>query len=452
MKTSRIVILLFLFISYAIAFAVDPKQDKGGSPNDSSQQQASTPQDPFADTVPRIVQTTCNQASVKKDALNIDSTGVWRLTSQINWTNSVSPIDAAKPIPTINADTVYVISLTEWQAAAGKYSLISSGWYVYTSDGTNLILANETNSADKPVLPYGSKNVALLAMQVITSTAGGTFDDIVTKNPFYTTFGVSVTKVNAENWSNLGAVFGAFFGVGKGLAATTATPVCIEEASDISIQNLPSDLNVTVTLTPGSAAGAPGKPGDASDPVVCVQSSQACTVAHTFNDAGKEWWDINLGLTIPGIRETTFSLDEKSSTVTSSISRHTDVYGFFSIYWPISYWRPKDSNWPHLDVGIPFSGQPLHRPFFGAAEKIPGLEKLLSMPVSVYGGAIRLIEQRTSLTVGSTTDATTFAGALNKKSVSWRGVVGLEFQVSSLLSKIGSFGGGGGGGKNKAGQ
>jgi hypothetical protein len=151
---------------------------------------------------------------------------------------------------------------------------------------------------------------------------------------------------------------------------------------------------------------------------------------------GKEWWDVNVGIALPGITEPKFGFNDKAGTVATSTTRHTDIFGFISLYPFSSKWK-KNSYAPHVDVGIPFTGQPLHRPFFGAAEKIPLTEKLLKIPGFFYAGACRLIETVPgSLAVGAKTDAATFAGDLRHHIV-WKGMYGVEFPVGSLLSKIG---------------
>ena len=435
-KLLRRIVLLFLLLSVPPAFAQSDGTSKPAASSTPAPPTPAGPGEPFGDVVPQTSTFDCKTAVIKKDYLTRGSNRAFKLASSFDW----SSFWLSGALPTLDTNASYVVNLTEWQAKESKYTLVSSGWYVYKNDGNTLTQANETNSAGKPLLPYGSKQVVVLSIQTINAdelTSRLELDQFIAKNPLSLTFGISLSKVDAENWSNLGVVLGAIFSLkGVKIAASTGIPVCVETAS-VAIEKLPSDLNVTVTLTPGKTPGPPGNPGKGTDPVVCFQSDKGCTLAHTFNAAGKERWDINLGVTLPGVRESTFSLDNKTNLVTKSVTRHTDVYGFVSFY-PAYCIARKNSFWPHVELGIPFTGQPLHRPFGGAAEKIPWSEKIFKVPAFFYGGVVRLIEETTPLAVGSKPDATTFTAVLDKKHVVWKGMYGIEFPVGSLLSKIGS--------------
>jgi hypothetical protein len=203
------------------------------------------------------------------------------------------------------------------------------------------------------------------------------------------------------------------------------------------IKDLPVDVTVSFSMTPGQSPEAPTPPKSSSAPDICFQSKKGCTISRTFGDEGKYWWDVNLGITLPGIREAKFSFDSKANNVAKSVTRHTDIYAFGSLY-PLAYWWRRGSYAPHFDVGIPLTGQPLHRPFFGAAERIPGSKKLLKTPGFFYAGVVRLIEGTpNTLHPGQATDAKTFAADFNPGHVVWKMMYGVEFSVGSLISKVG---------------
>jgi hypothetical protein len=177
----------------------------------------------------------------------------------------------------------------------------------------------------------------------------------------------------------------------------------------------------------GSAGAAlPPKPGDTQ------KKDSGSSISRTFSVLDKEYWDINLGLNIPSVNQPSFMLS-KDNVVQRSISKKVSPYAFVSIY-PFAAFSPKDGNWPHLNLGLPVAGQPLHRPFGGVAEKIPWVDRYTGIPISVFGGTVALKESISTLPIGPTTTPTQFA--LRSHWV-WKGMFGLEFPVSALISKIG---------------
>jgi hypothetical protein len=174
-----------------------------------------------------------------------------------------------------------------------------------------------------------------------------------------------------------------------------------------------------------AAAAPPSKAGDA-------QKKDSGSISRTFSILDKEYWDINLGLNIPSVNQPSFTLS-KDNVVQRSISKKFSPYAFLSIY-PFASISPKDGDWPHFNFGLPVAGQPLHRPFGGVAEKIPWLDRYTGIPISVFGGVVALKESISTLPIGPTSTPAQFA--LRSHWV-WKGMFGLEFPVSSLISKIG---------------
>lgn len=141
---------------------------------------------------------------------------------------------------------------------------------------------------------------------------------------------------------------------------------------------------------------------------------------------------MNLGLNLPSVDTPIFTLS-KDNKVQESISKKVSPYAFVSLY-PFAAVSPKDGAWPHINLGLPVAGQPLHRPFAGVAEKIPWLDRYTGIPISVFAGAVALKESISTLPLGLTTTPDQFV--LRSHWV-WKGMFGLEFPVSSLISKIG---------------
>jgi hypothetical protein len=140
---------------------------------------------------------------------------------------------------------------------------------------------------------------------------------------------------------------------------------------------LPYDLAVTVSLNPLKTAGSSAKSpcAQSSQGTKGGQSSQqACSASKTVTNYDPEYWDVSLGLAIPGPVEMTYKSPTTggSTTVTPSKLTHTDAYAFGDFY--IFQWLSKSpaafSNLPHFNLGIPITSQVFHRPYVGMAENL----------------------------------------------------------------------------------
>jgi len=396
--------------------------------------------------------------------------------------------------------TAYVIHVTVWKKnpveGGDPLVLDSSNWYAYRRtqvSGTAGLKQwyTSTSTGDLPLV-YGAKAVELIGIQrVVVEKA-----DDATK--LQIAYEVTPSQGTPENQANIARVFSGFFGLQSGTAKGGNTDLapskddknaCAERFSIQGTSFLPYDLSVKFSYTvqksdpkntarknddvpplehpeaasagpkvndsgligyqAGTAAeaatqeapptaGAPqaggpppgGKPANKAD-----AAGNGNTVNRTIHVLDKEWWDLSLSLSIPGVREPKVSLN-KDNLVTPSVTRHVDMYGFVSLY-PFAAKRPKNSFAPHFDVGLPFSGQPLHRWFAGASEKIPLIEKTVGIPVNVFAGTVFLRESLSTLAAGTKApDAATFTNSLQAHWVR-KGMFGLEFPVSALVGKLG---------------
>jgi len=174
-----------------------------------------------------------------------------------------------------------------------------------------------------------------------------------------------------------------------------------------------------------------------TSPVDCTSISKSpCALTYSFHSDKKEWWDISIGVTTPGVREQKFSA---ATPPVSTYQRHTELYAMFDIY-PAAYWVSKDTTSSfgaevaggfHLELGLPASGKPFYMPYFGGAANVTRplqLERLgFPVPLSFFIGVVDLRE--TAYLGGTPPDLV--------PTRKWRRVFGFEVPISSIVSKIG---------------
>jgi hypothetical protein len=167
-------------------------------------------------------------------------------------------------------------------------------------------------------------------------------------------------------------------------------------------------------------------------------------MGRTFTSKEHAYVDISAGIAVPGVRDTSYAFSSTSSTVSSSVTRHTDAYALIDVF-PLGALLPKESRVPHINFGIPVTSQSLHRPYVGLAENLTGwthLQKALSLPIAidVFGGIVFMKTEQLS---GTPTTQAAFNSDL-----SWHWVhkymVGIEVPISSVTSKFGKSSSGSG--------
>jgi hypothetical protein len=179
------------------------------------------------------------------------------------------------------------------------------------------------------------------------------------------------------------------------------------------------------------------KPAANNGPVDCtaLDPNKPCTMNHIFQSNDREWWDVSLGITVPGIRQTKYTAP--SGKVVASTTTHTDVYAFFDLGYDL---QNKGLRWPHLNVGIPVAGQPFYRPFVGVGEWLTpllGLEKKkFPLRLGVFAGVVFAKQYSpATLGVGSPATAGDLAADLQSHRVT-KFLVGLDFSVSELIGRV----------------
>jgi hypothetical protein len=158
-----------------------------------------------------------------------------------------------------------------------------------------------------------------------------------------------------------------------------------------------------------------------------------CSFKRTLRSQNKEYWDIGLSVPIPGVKETTYTLSNGAAK--SSLTRHVEVYAFLDLY-PFARWLDKRSAAPHFNIGLPVTGQPFYRPFFGAAENLTnwtGLRRRgFPLELTVFAGVVYMrIQVPTRVTSAGTTSTVLTTTRTVKP------MYGVELSVTDLLSKLG---------------
>lgn len=187
------------------------------------------------------------------------------------------------------------------------------------------------------------------------------------------------------------------------------------------------------TNPPTNKQGQGNQPSITSptQPVDCtnVSASSPCTFTRNFPVDDKEYWDVSLGLAIPGPKENVFKASSSGGGPASSVTTHTDAYAFADFYLFAHRW-PKVSYAPHLNAGIPITSQSLHRPYAGLAEDIsPWLQRHgFPLDLCIFGGVVFMKQQLYDPIVR------------NQLRIDWahKAMYGVEVPISSIASKLSS--------------
>ncbi len=201
-------------------------------------------------------------------------------------------------------------------------------------------------------------------------------------------------------------------------------------------------MNLPVQPANSPNAGAPSKKDSTkqgqgnqtsitspSQPVDCgnVSSTNPCTFTRNFPVDDKEYWDVSLGLAIPGPKENVFKPTTGGGVPPSSTTTHTDAYAFADFY-PFAYRWTKQSYAPHVNGGIPITSQSLHRPYVGLAEDIsPWLQRHgFPLDLCVFGGVVFMKQQLYDPSVPS------------RLRTDWarKAMYGVEVPISGIASKL----------------
>lgn len=430
--------------------------------------------DPLASTTPKPA--TCTNVPKAVDSsmksMFLDITAKNLLLKDTLKFNDLKLQDPNKGPLVPNRDTAYILHVTSWSdpiASGGTPVMQESVWYVYRcgSGGNCKVTYTPPLNGNTPLL-YNSRSASLISIEAFPFVKKG--DDQPAPVTASLSYGFTVTHQTAANIASVTSALGAILGT-KPKAAGALVPlvgkvgedaraVCVAQypIDSADVTHLPYDIKVTVTDKAAAdkaatdkaaadkaatdrvaadkaviAAMAAGDP-DAVKKAAADQASKtaaakaaaeqaagntASSLTQTFHALDREWWDLGIGMVTIPLRETVVSTANGKSTL-STVNR-VNPYGFFDVF-PFAAFAPKnDPRAPHFQVGVPLSGQPLHRPYAGIGEPLPWIEQYLGFAVDVFGGIDFMRSQ--------------YASTQNPHWVKKR-VIGVELPVGQLLSKI----------------
>jgi hypothetical protein len=336
----------------------------------------------------------------------------------------------------VDVSQAVIFHVTHWSSAGGSPSLVSSNWYAYhhprfkkKADVT--LLRDDLTGSGDPLI-YAASTVLIVGIDRFDNGGSGTI---------MSTYSATVTQGTPENWTGLGDLIKGLSGISaQSLGQSTATHPAYIAAACQTGARLPFSVAITKTSVQSADLGGkntPQSPGPGTATCSGQGNTLPCTTNRTFNSQDREYWDVGIAIATPGLRESKYTFSSSSSSVSSSVTTHTELYGILDLI-PSARWLPKESIVPHFAVGVPVSSQSLYRPFFGISENFTGwthLEKKLSLPVGInFIGGVSYM--KTQQIIGTPTSQTQFTSDLTYHRV-WKGMFGFEFPVSSLMSKLG---------------
>lgn len=345
--------------------------------------------------------------------------------------------------PLVTVDQGYLFHVKHWTAApnAAQNTLVSSAWFGFRRGhferaGSARLLRSSTMASGDPLF-YGTSVMLVVEIDIFdkigTTRSGGAL------NTSYTANIVQGTPQNFQNLSALAQALGGF--ASPGFSGAGAVPSAY---IGVGCENGTKQLPYNVTLNEQIVKNTGDKPPaqSTSGNISCSNASLTpCTGTRTFAVMDREYWDVSLGLAIPGVRETSFSFNTSSSATSHSVTTHTELYAFIDVY-PLAYYQPKESFIPHVNLGVPVTTKSLYRPYFGLSEDITswtGLQKLTQLPTSVDVFAGMVFMKTQQLVGAMPTTQAEFTSQLKYHHV-WKPMFGIEVPVGSLASKIGKSG------------
>ena len=211
-------------------------------------------------------------------------------------------------------------------------------------------------------------------------------------------------------------------------------------SANVSLQPVASNPSSTAQSTAPTEQKA-STPSTSSPGVIsCTGTANGlpCTTTRTFTSTDLEWWDVSVGVTIPGVRQSTYAIT--GASLQKTVTTHTDLYAMLDLY-PFAPLAEKNGWAPHFNVGVPLTSQSLYRPLFGMAEPISGLltcllglkkQAAIPLDLSVFGG---MVWMKTQIVVGNPATSAELASDLVTTRV-WKPAYGIEVSVSSMVGKI----------------
>lgn len=260
-----------------------------------------------------------------------------------------------------------VVHIIEWGTAApeqGKFEAIRERWTLYRYDSS----AWKKQNTQQGTRIYGQRRVHVLAIHL---KARDTWDIDYT---------VGVKKKTATNVAN---VLDLLSIITSGKVAKAVGDVTPEEQDRwggglMCINALPSNIDVQAEVVVRAVDG--------------TALQQPKLYNKTYDNEGKYWWDVSIGVPFKEVKEVQFNSED--GTVTAKEVTRQNAYGFLNIFFGKQD-LTGDSflKAPHLVLGVPISKKPLDHPVVGLGY---GIRKF-SVKFDFYAGVVfnRVREPRT---------------------------------------------------------
>ncbi len=390
---ARWIFLLGLFVlnCHSLSYAqtgkpTNPADGKKPSTKDSSNKAGSTnqtaysPNDVIASKVPgqKLLDINDNELNAKVEGLFDAFIG-----TQSNGKDLLSAIPKSSPADSIPNRSVIVIHAVKWKKSSPKGFQPEKGAWAFCRED-NGKFQQDHDLSGTPYL-YNAPSIYFVDLNYFPEAPD------VDSSAF--AYSITTTPRPKQNASDAATLISTILKVSpttKSLEATVKPTAQVWGASTTVMASspIPYDLAITATL----------KAADKSTtPLSCEPSP--CSFAKTVTHYDPEYWDISLGVSVPGVLENKFTTTTTNGVTTfkPSPTRHTDAYAFLDVY-PFQHYAEAPANltaFPHFNLGLPITGQSLHRPYVGIAENLGFLTKRikLNIPLAVFAGPVFMKQQ-----------------------------------------------------------
>lgn len=389
-----VVLALFVFTSNGLCYAQKPAKQK-----DTTQTAGSTNQTTYSpnDVISSSPKSTPAQLTLSdvtwQPCPTVDSTKEEQvkpifdtfIKTQGNGEcllNLVQNYTVQQPTDMFANHNVIIIHAVTWESSAA-YRPTGGAWAFYRVDH-HRHLKQDYDLSGTPYL-YNAPHVYFIDLNLFDN---GFDPSLATINYQFTT-----TGRQKQNQSDVATLASSLLKLTPtstgGYKALIAPPVKLPSfevwgvvTPILATSPIPYDLAIAVTVK--AATGE-------DDALSCNPSP--CSFSKTVTHYDPEYWDVSLGVSIPGTLEPKYT---SAGTLTNP-TRHTDAYGFLDLYplQPLAEAPTSLTSIPHINLGIPITSQSLHRPYVGLAENVGFFTKKtkLNIPLSVFAGTVIMKQQ-----------------------------------------------------------
>lgn len=290
-------------------------------------------------------------------------------------------------------DFYAIIHVLLWaDASGGKIAPKAQNWYVY--HGGSLSPYTEAKRL------YGTRTIYVLYVHL-----SAPISDI----PYVPRYEIQITKTVPANLQDLFLLASLATPGGK---APANKPQDTWGGGKVEIRLLPSSVQVDPRYVTQSAASNRG---------------EEISPAQTFNNEGKYWWDVSVGIPLKKISDLKF--DTTNNVVTPTQTSTTNAFALIDLYYPkVDLTGTSYSYIPHPIVGVAMASQPLHKILVGGAIGLHYAE--------FYAGAM-FVKQQTLSGLQSGSPATpqqlSAASAFNFKT---QFTVGLNLPIRAAIQAL----------------